>query len=45
MGKRKSGRPKALSLYPITVQDAISAFIAVDPKKVEKRLEREKVKN
>jgi hypothetical protein len=45
MPKDKSRRLKPISLHPLTVEDAVSAFIAVNPKKVEKRLEREKGKD
>ncbi|MDD5556554.1 MAG: hypothetical protein PHN82_04795 [bacterium] len=38
----KSRRLKPISLHPLPVQDAISAFIAVDPKKIEERMKREK---
>lgn len=32
--KRKSERLKPISLYPLTPEQALSAFMKVDPKKV-----------
>lgn len=43
MSQNKNYRLKPLSMYPLTVKEAMSAFMAVNPEKVEKRLEREKI--
>jgi hypothetical protein len=44
MPQEKSTRLKPISLYPLSVENALTAFMSVDPGKVEKRLEREKRK-
>jgi hypothetical protein len=40
MASKKTHRLQPISLYPLTVKEAMSAFMAVDPKKVERRMER-----
>jgi hypothetical protein len=42
MPQGKPHRLKPISLYPLTVKQAMSAFMAVDPRKVERRMERER---
>lgn len=41
MTTEKSNRLKPISLHPLSMDNALSAFMSVDPGKVEKRLERE----
>ena len=42
MASEKASNMKPISLYPLTLKQALSAFMAVDPKKVERRMAREK---
>ena len=42
--KAQSGRLKPLSLYPLTPEQALSAFMRVDPKTVKRAMERRKRK-
>ncbi len=43
MSSGKPHRLKPISLHPLSVKKALSAFMAVDPKKVKRRLKREGV--
>lgn len=42
MTHTKIARLKPISLYPLSVERALSAFMAVKPRKVEKRLARDR---
>jgi hypothetical protein len=41
MSRDKISRLKPISMFPLTINKAMAAFMSVDPGKVEKRLERE----
>lgn len=42
MTRKIRGRLQPLSLHPLTPEKALAAFMKVDPKKVERRFERER---
>jgi hypothetical protein len=42
--KNKEVRLKSLSLYPLSPEAALSAFMQADPKKVDERLRKQGVK-